>query len=335
MKLSARIPLALILSLFVHRVGYAQTIQLAVAATNDGQGGYLPKWDAAQKKLLLYRDIKMSAVPAARMYGTDGSEVDVFPVKDLENSWYVDVWDITSIPEGGMVLAVGAGYTPPGAEPADVKSLLLTYDRTGKLERVWEVWPYQFFQITADSSGNIFGRGLKETESSDYPLIVKYSPRGKVLKEFFPLSLLPDGESTFSHGSDHMFIAENNLIVWLGKTEELFRFSLDGQLLNRTNFKPALNSLAAKMNATKMGVYKIASNESGEVIAVLGFLRIDNGIRNGFVQLARLDQKGEIREITPFESAPKTSGFLWGSGGGKNLYLDYDADAKIVKLEER
>ncbi|HKM68329.1 MAG TPA: hypothetical protein VJX70_14255 [Candidatus Acidoferrum sp.] len=339
MKIRIRIPSIVIFFLFTHASLQGQTIQTAIAEVNDGQGGFFSQWDAVQKKLLLYRDIKMSSAPAARMYGTDGSEMAVFPVKDLQDAWYADVWAVAATPEGGMVLAAGVGYTAPGAQPAEIKTVLLTYDRNSKLEKVWEVWPYQFFDVAVDSFGNIFGKGLKETDSSDYPLIVKYSPRGKILKEFFPLSFLPDGEETFhpdpkGGGQDQMFIAGDKLFVWLARPKELFQFSLDGELLSRTSFKPALSLLATKTDSVRVGVQRVSTNESGEIIAQLVFWNLDKSARHPFTQLALFGQKGDIQQVTPIAAPSNTAVFLWGSTGGKNMYLDYDADIKIVRLAE-
>ena len=330
--------LAVIFFLSVDVSVRGQTIQTAMAETDDGHGGFFPQWDAAQKKLLLYRDVTTSSFPAARMYGTDGSEIAVFPVKDLQDAWYADVWAAAATPEGGMVLAAGVGYTAPGTQPAEVKTALLTYDRNGKLEKDWEVWPYQFFDVAVDAGGNVFGKGLKETDSSDYPLIVKYSTRGKILKEFFPLSLLPEGEATFNGdpngGRDQMFIAGDKLFVWLARPNELFQFSLDGDLISRTSFKPALSLLMIKTNSRTSRVDKISTNESGEIIAKLVFWSLNKSIPYPFVQLALFGQKGEIKEITPLAAPSKTSVFLWASANGKNMYLDYDADVKIAKLAE-
>ena len=88
------LPVALFL--YSHPSIYAQTIQVAVASVHDGQGGYFSQWDPVQKKLLLYRDEKISGVPAARIYGTDGSEIAVYPVKDLQDTWYADVWGVAA-----------------------------------------------------------------------------------------------------------------------------------------------------------------------------------------------------------------------------------------------
>jgi hypothetical protein len=336
MKIRVRILSIAIFLLPIDTSLRCQTIQTALAETDDGQGGFLSQWDATEKKLLFYRDIKMSSVPAARMYGTDGSEVAVFPVRDLQNSWYADVWGVAATPEGGMVLAAGVGYTAPGIEPSEIKTVLLTYGSNSKLEKVWDVWPYQFFEVAVDSKGNVFGKGLKETKSSDYPIIVKYSPEGKILKEFFPLSLLPDGEDTFhpAGGIDQMFLVGDKLFVWLDRPKELFQFSLDGDLISRASFQPALSALAAKTNSVKIGVDKVSVNASGEIVALLVFRSKDRSIWHPFVQLVLLGQKGEVQEITPLAAPSNTSTFLSGSANGKNLYLDYDANTKIVAVVE-
>ena len=328
---------AILLVCIQQRSSHAQTIQVAVAATNDGQGGYLTQWDAVQKKLLLYRDTKMASVPAARMYAADGSEVVVFPVKDLQDSWYVDIWGVAATPRGGMVLAAGVGYTPHGVRPAEEKPFLLTYDGTGKLQRAWEVWPYQYFEVAVDSAGNVFGLGLREGDSP-YPLIVKYSSTGKILKEFFSTSLLPAGEDSFhanaQNGRDQMFIAGNDLFFWLATTKELFRFSLDGDLVARTNFKSALDSLTRKSNAANAAVQQLSTDESGQIVAQIVFWSLDTSVRHPFVLLSRFGSDGQIQEMSPLAPPSKTSSFLWASKNGRNMYLDYDANAKVTKLAE-
>src|SRR5207253_8543926 len=137
-----------------------------------------------------------------------------------------------------IVVSATLGYGPRNTHPIPIKSLLLTYDATGMLRKVWDVNPYLDHHLAADRTGNVFALGEKGgAAAGDYPLLVKYSPTGEVLAETLSTGLFTKKEAVVTSGSpdgeSKLFIKNDHLFAWIAPTQELFTFSLDGTLLSR------------------------------------------------------------------------------------------------------
>jgi hypothetical protein len=321
--------------LWYQPVCVSQVIQVDGSRVNDKQGGYFARWDSMQEKLLLYRSTSASAVPAARIYGKDGTGVVVFPLRDVAESQYIDVWGVAATPDGGIVLAAVVGYTPRGVKPTQLKSALLTYDGSGSLRSFWEVQPYQYDLVAVDAAGNVFGLGMSNLDNP-YPLIVKYSPEGKILKEFFPSSMLALGDKgllTHSPGGENqLLISGNQLLVWVAASNELFRFSLNGDLIGRIQVSQALNAFAAAAASKGFEVMEIASNSAGDLTAqVLLSGRPPSNTRR--IALVRLAADGS--QATLLSTIEGQSKFMGKSKTGKDIFLQYDPTNKMSSVVER
>ncbi len=96
-------------ALFCGLTCYAQSFRVDPIGADGKGGGYFTKWDLVQQRLILYRDTADATAPAALIFSNSGASVPVFPLRDLSDSRYVDVWNAAATPDGGVVLAVLSG----------------------------------------------------------------------------------------------------------------------------------------------------------------------------------------------------------------------------------
>jgi hypothetical protein len=294
---------------------------------DDGYGGYLAKWDTVQDRLTAYRNTKDAAAPAALLYGADGHGLPVYPQRDLAESVTVNLWDVAATPEGGLVLVGLVGYGPPPRLPSAVKSVLLTYGPAGNLEKVWNVYPYEFDLVAVDSQGNVYALGNTDLPEP-YFLVVKYSSEGKVLRQFLSTSLFSVGDHILSPGGgtkglNQMFIQDNTLFVWFARTEELLRFSLSGDLLSRVSLARSLSELAAASGNDGIHVRSLAADGADQMIAqvlVWNTQTAAKAAHRGELLLVRLALDGS--SATPLPIGADRSPLLGKSSAGKLVFYE-------------
>ena len=111
----------------------AQSFDVNTTADGRGDSGYSTKWDSNHSRLLLFRDSSSPDLPSARIFGSNGTSVPIFILRDFRDARFADVWAGAATPTGGIVLSVVLGFGDrPNLKnqskplPA-VKALLLTY----------------------------------------------------------------------------------------------------------------------------------------------------------------------------------------------------------------
>src|SRR5262249_23612778 len=158
-------------------------------------------------------------IPAARVFRTDGTSTAVYPLKDLPEVRYIDIWSASAAPNGGIVIAGILGYAGREAKPVPVKSVILTYDGSGTLKKMWDVAPYHHHHLAVDHQGNVFAIGDRDDVEGAYPLLTKYSNEGKVVVQALPSSLFSLGDVEIGSGSPNgesqIFVKGDQLYVWL------------------------------------------------------------------------------------------------------------------------
>jgi hypothetical protein len=263
-------PLLLCLSLLLLFPLFGQAQEMQIDRIDDAHGSYWLKWDAPQTRLIAYRNTSDASAPGAQLYGKDGHSLSIYPIRDLAESHTVNIWDAAATPEGGMVMTVFVEYG--GADKHfPVKSDLLTYGAAGELKKVWDVSPYEFDLVAVDSHSNVYALGTAELEDP-YFLIVKYSPEGKVLRQFLSTSLFSEGDHILStgggtKGENRMFIEADILFVWLARTGELLRFSLNGDLIGRVSLVRPLRQLAAAKGNDGVVMRSVVAGDGNGVVA--------------------------------------------------------------------
>jgi hypothetical protein len=312
----------------------AQVIRIDQLPGNDQQGGFFARWDPVQETLIMYRDVTSRGTAAAKVVAKDGGVTQIFPLWDILGSQFMNVLDVAGTPDGGTVMSGVVGYTPRGVKPAQLRSALLLFDRSGKLASFWEVQPYEHDLVAVDSAGNVFGLGVANL-TEPYPLIIKYSPDGKVLKKFFYSSQLANGEKDLlanpSGEENQLFIHGNELVLWLARSRELCRFSSDGVLIERAKMSAALDSLVSSTASERLRVIHVTSADNVDLVAQVSFS--SKAVAAPDIALVRAAADGS--HATVVSALGDSSRLVGRSAAGKLVYLELVRTRKTVSLLER
>jgi hypothetical protein len=182
--------------------------------------------------------------------------------------------------------------------------------------------------------GNVFAFGMSDLDEP-YPLIVKYSPSGTIEREFLSSADVPEGERATLAGSligqPDMFIKGGQLFVWLPLSQDLFRFSLAGDLTSKSSIANVLNGLTTQTNSDRTVVRTLTTGRSGEIFAQVQLWpkQAPDPIRTVTISIALGGSKA-----TMLESPPGFSVFLGRTDQGKMIFYEPQPGWKGGKLSE-
>jgi hypothetical protein len=315
----------LVAALFVTGRASAFGEELPLSAQPDAS---LFKWDLMHNVLIFYRDGRDLVTPSVRTYrnGTEAG-LNAFVLREFPEAREIDVWNVAATPDGGVallcVLQLGQRR---------VQHVLLTYDAWGMLRKVWDMHPYHHHQIAVDANSNVYAFGHRldrgdEPAEPDYPLLVKYSPDGKVLRELLPRSRFPAGMDVVgtnsSTGEHQLLVVRNSLVLYVAGTKELFWFDLSGELQQRLPLSSVLNQMAADTGSAWVEILCLAVKSNGEVLAQIRLWPRDGSsesIRFAMVRIAADTSSWE--GLSPTTRAPQPGWFLGLNREGKLLFLN-------------
>lgn len=321
--------------------GIFEGVRIDPSADGKDVSGFHTKWDSAQDRFVIFRDARNSSLPAARVFSKDaGQSIGLYPLRDFPGTQFLDVWDAAVTPGGGAVIAGILGYGVPGVKGIPLKSMLLTYDNAGALKKVWNVEPYHDHLIAVDRDGNIFALG-DANEPEPYPMLVKYSPDGKVLAQFLSTSLFTKGaeeiQSGSRNGESEMFIVGDKLFLWLAPTEEVLQYSLDGKLESRIRLNPTLKRLADQTISSRISVRHLTVLENKDFLLDVNFWPLKSAppipVSPGLV---RISADGDAATILP-EPASAARRLLGTESGHRIVFLEMEPGGKsgILKSYDR
>ncbi|HEY6218018.1 MAG TPA: hypothetical protein VIW74_15225 [Pyrinomonadaceae bacterium] len=310
---------------------YAQQIMVDTPVEPPGTHSFQVRWDSDLERVIAYRDVSEPNLPAIRILSSSGSKVSIFPLKDFPGSGFIDIWDATGAPNGDIVVAAILGYGPRNVKPVPLKSLLLTYDGSGTLKRVWDVKPYHHHRIAADSAGNVFALG--DGGKDDYPLLIKYSESGEVLGEFLSSGLFSAKDSVVDmispNGQPQLFIKNDRLNVWIAATRELYAFSLDGVLLSSTSLSAAVQSIADQSGSSQVRILEIQVDSNQGIISQVRLFPKDQKLPAA-VGVARLKTNGSFDSwVEPF-SRGDVHRFMGLTSNDKAVFLEKVHDRTVA-----
>ena len=194
--------------------------------------------------------------------------------------------------------------------------------------------PYHYLFLAADRDGNVLALGNANL-GKPYPLLVKYSPAGKVLREALSSSLFAEGEKVIENGSPNgdsdMFVSGDALFVWLSHPQKLLKFSLAGDLVSRTSLAQAFSRLAAETGNDRTRVKLLSATREGEVTAQVQLWPKRNGHTVHSV-MVRLSPNGSQAILLPI--APDPVWFLGSNGQGRLVFLQPEPGGKAAALIE-
>jgi hypothetical protein len=290
---------------------------------------YWPRWDPVGNTLIFFRDTEELQGNAVFAYDEGrGKTLELAPLKDFPDAKGLDIWSAAATPEGGVVLSV---VVQDGG--LNTRFFVLTYDVWGLLQKMWEVYPYHHHhQLAVDRKGNVYGFGHREDRGEeagekDYPLLVKYSPQGKILWTALPRSQFPYGREvvvTDSNSGIHsMFLIGDFLVLYLATTQEVLRLdSMTGQLNGRHSLSRALAELAQGNGGTRAEILCLAAAGDG-YFAQFRLWREGKEGRAiiGFVLASIAGDGSQARPNTAATPGMEPGLFLGIGRGDRQLYL--------------
>lgn len=301
----------------------AQKIIFDASKEAKADSAYHPVWDPLGRRLISYRNASDPAVPAVQVSTTDGKKVSFYPVRDLGAS-YIDIWDATGSPDGGVVIAAILGYGSRNTRPVPVKSLILTYDSIGTLRSVWDVRPYHHHHVAADSAGNVYAVGHTDLNTEDYPLLIKYSSSGQVVGEYLSSRSFSDRDkvvlSGSSNGENHIFVKNDQVFVWIAGTQELFAFTPNGTLVSRTPLSSALTNMATMTGSARVNVFELRADSAQGVVAQVQLWPKDGSLAR--VAVAHISTTGSFENWVEPVSAGVPHRFLGLTQDDKPVFLE-------------
>lgn len=305
------------------------------AQSEDRGGGYWAGWEPIQRRLVFRRDVADPSLPAIKVIDVSGKTLALYPLRDFSGASYIDIWDAKGAPNGDIIIAAILGYGPRKKGPVPLKSLLLTYDSAGTLRKVWEVDPYHHHLVAADSQGNVFAFGDARDSSHNYPLLIKYSPQGDVVKKFLLASMFSSKDSVVRAGEPRMFIKGDKLFLYVAATQELFTFSLDGVLLSRTWLSAAYQRIAELNGGGSIRAFEFCADLHGNVVAEVRIYPKDKG-KPQTLALAKFAPDGSLKGLQARPAESSKGEFLGLTTADQPIYLEVSEKGSLfVDLNKR
>ncbi len=301
----------------------AQQIPIQAPFSSGPATSGLFKWDSVQRMLLFYRDVQ-GPFPAVRGYSEKGvGGISLAPLADLPSAERVWVWDVAATPEGGVAVAAVFEDTQKHATYR-----FLFYGASGTLRKVWDMYPYEHDRVAVDGEGNVYGFGDRvdpdaTSNKANYPLLIKYSPTGKVLMELLRRADFPGDIDVMTisprTGEHKLFLADGSLVLYVSTTKELFEFDLGGRLLRRVSLSSLFARIGSQLGGSHIQADCMAAHLGQGFVAQLRIHLLDHS--DGFL-MAEMDRNGSSwRQLTPMTRTPQPGRFLGLAGDGGLLFL--------------
>ena len=229
----------------------------------------MPRWDDANRRILSYRSQTSGAEYAVQITSIDPREhaVKINVLKEFPGASQAVLVGVAPSVDQSVVVACRIAY-PKHSQAGALKELILTYDSTGKLIKVWDVAPYEPRAISSDESGNLYSLGIRfdANPPADYGMLVEYGPDGKVVREMLPASLFPAGvdptEST-DIGPRSISVSGGRIYVYAAALDEVLVLDRSGNILNRFRVRSFFRDLAARNHYAARALIGVAFDGEG------------------------------------------------------------------------
>lgn len=308
------------------------------------------KWDSAQGALIFYRDVTDPNQASVVNYGAASQpQATLSLLKDFPDASEADVWDVAGAPGGGIVLAAVLRYGATDSYTlAKSELMLLTYDRYGKLTKAWNTYPFHVHKIVVDNEGDVYAFGERidrpdKMGQADYPIFIEYSPRGKVLRDLLNRSAFPMDsfvvEAGPNTGDNQLLLVNDSPLLYVGTTQELFRFGDDGAISERIKLHPLFQQIAAQTGMSNVQIVRFGISD-GQLVAQLRLRNTDSTGRVAAQQvvMARLDIRDpshfawdQMGQLTP---AFSPGAFLGLGSQGRLMFMTHDDQYNLYILAE-
>ena len=261
----------------------------------ESMGDMMPRWDEANHRVLSYQLQTSAEQVAVQITSIDRSEptVKINVLKDFPGAVKAVLVGVASGADQSIVVACRIVY-PKHSQAGALKELILMYDSTGRLTKVWDVAPYEPSAISSDEGGNIYSFGMRfdAHPPADYGTLVEYSPDGKIVSEMLAASLFPAAvdptEYSTETGPGVLKVFHDRIYVYAARLSEIFVLDRSGNVVNRYKVQSFFRDLAARNHYAARALIEVAFDGEGNLYFDLG---LSEPVIKGIPNSARIGGK--------------------------------------------
>lgn len=233
-------------------------------------------WDDARNELIVFTGSSQQEAdrsgPLVNIYNAvSGEKRSIELLKDFPAARYVNVDALGAGPGGSVLIACEVSLN----SSSFAGDRVLLYDNRSALRMNVIAAGYDVSALAMDERGSVYVVGEHDGELSpdeSYPLLVKYSSKGKIALEALPRSLFADVDGPSGHGLGEprhgaSRIAVNNeaIHVYLAPAGEMIALSQAGKIRTRVNVTTKLSEFAQSKGYNKSYVDADEFSPSGDL----------------------------------------------------------------------
>jgi hypothetical protein len=301
----------------------------------DSMGDMMPRWDEANHRVLSYQTQTSAGQVAVQITSIDRSEptVKINVLKDFPGAVKAVVVGVTPGADRSIAVACRVLY-PQRARASGLKELILTYDPAGKLIKIWDVAPYEPRALSSDERGNVYSLGIRfdAHPPADYPMLVEYTPDGKIAREMLAASSFPAGvdptEWSTETGSPSLKVFQDRVYLYAAGSGDAFVLDRSGNILSRYAVRRFFRDLAARNHYAARSLIEAVFDGEGNLCFDVG---LGEPLIKGIPNSARIGGKLNLGSLQSSQWP------LSREVAGKEIVLDrrmigLTADGSVVSL---
>lgn len=293
---------------------------------------FLYRWDGERHALLLYRNVNDRDEPAIRAYeGALRLTTTIVPLKDFADGKSLSVWSAAAGPEGHILL-VGVLQR----DKDRLSHVLLTYDRNGKLLKVWDVLPYHHHAIAAGQDGSVFAFGHRvDRKERDpvYPLLIKYSSHGTIVGEYLLSSEFPTGADVLDGGLHQLEVWGDRVILFVGGANEVIQLTQRGKLGRRLRLADLHDLIAVETGTKAVALTTFAQQSGAEGFVAQALAWSKEASKQGSRTVLRISRDMTAWSRVEGSDTPADTPFV-GLDQDRLLFLKVGADGETAVLRK-
>jgi hypothetical protein len=230
-------------------------------------------WNDKSNTVVVYRHQRTrSDVPIEVYDSTTGAKRTIDILADFPQATGVIVPNVAVGPGGTIVVLCRLlllGSTDDNKVP--LKELILSYGPSLKLEKVWDIAPYEPSAITVDAQGIVYALGIRYDEPADatYPLIVAYDANGRIKQTLLPRSTFPStvkpANNSRKMGQTAITVTDDRIFVYLPSVYDVITMDKDGKILKRSDVHDVFQQLALENGYASFNVYEDDLSNTGDL----------------------------------------------------------------------
>jgi hypothetical protein len=293
-------------------------------------------WDSSNR--VLFAEPKGDGLVFRAYPGSPSQNIDIF--RDFAGLQAVYIDSVTAGPDGETLISAILS-----TRDQQTKFPILTYSDSGELLNKWE--PAQqspdVIRYTSDDDA-VFVLGDSDVPDGvkHYPLLVEYSPDGRILKKLIPASTMKDGGQSLSgsgaDGQPALRVTKDKIYLYAPKNREVVICDRSGQVLTSRSISDTVDKLSSANGFYIEQTHRVDFTEDGDI--VLELLLGNNDTHSYQMDIIRVDAK--TGHATMVRQA--SNGRLWFIGmnndqylyveSGRHLYIQANATQEPVPLAD-